>query len=86
MDLRRYDYPSAKVSIELRDDRNFEESVIAQYGDAEHPITQDQLETKFLTFATEVIGRDRAKSVLEMVKCLEIVTDITELTRLLIVS
>ena len=86
MDFRRYDYPSAKVSIELSDYRNFEESVIAQYGDAEHPITQVELETKFLTLATEVIGRDRAKSVLEMVQCLEIVTDITELTRLLIGS
>ena len=73
-------------SIELSDYRNFEESVIAQYGDAEHPITQVELETKFLTLATEVIGRDRAKAVLEMVQCLEIVTDITELTRLLIRS
>ena len=86
MDLRRYDYPSAKVSIELCDDRSFEESVIAQYGDTELPLTQVQLETKFVNLATEVIGQDRAKSALEMVQGLEIVTDITELTRLLVGS
>ena len=83
MDLRRYDYPSATVCIKLCDDRNLEESVIAQYGDAKHPMTQVQLESKFINLAQEVIGPERTRSVLETVKSLEKVTDITELTSLL---
>ena len=57
-----------------------EESVIAQYGDAKHPMTQVQLESKFINLAQEVIGPERTRSVLETVKSLEEVADITQLT------
>ena len=83
MDLRRYDYPSARVCIKLCDDRSLEESIIAQYGDVNNPMTQVQLESKFVDLAQEVIGLERTRAVVETVASLEKVTDITELTRLL---
>ena len=71
------------MCIKLCDDRSLEESIIAQYGDVNNPMTQVQLESKFVDLAQEVIGLERTRAVVETVASLEKVTDITELTRLL---
>ena len=41
MDLRRYDYPAAKVAISLKDGRTLTENVTAHHGDTENPASRE---------------------------------------------
>ena len=83
MDLRRYDYPAAKVSISLKDGRMLTEDVTAHYGDARNPASRQELEDKFSFLADEIIGEMQAAKVLETVGHLEDLGDIRNLTRLM---
>ena len=83
MDLRRYDYPAAKVAISLKDGRVLTEDVTAHYGDARNPASRRDLEGKFNFLVDEIIGEMQAAKVLETVRHLEDLGDIRDLTNLM---
>ena len=83
MSLRRYDYPSAKVAVSLKDGRRLEQSVTAQRGDYRNPVTTEELVAKFRFLATETLGEYKASQVIEIVKSLETLGNVRELTGLL---
>ena len=83
MSFRRYDYPAARVSITLDNGRVIEESVIAQMGDAENPISQRALEEKFSELSYDVLGKDRTLRVIDTVQRLDKLSNVRDLTNLL---
>ena len=56
MDLRRYDYPTARVTVNLNDGRSLKQEVTAHRGDSRNPVTRDELHGKFLALAGESLG------------------------------
>ena len=83
MDLRRYDYPTAKVTVTLEDGRVLNENVVAHRGDFRNPAAQDEMEDKFLALAEGTLARERAESVVETVGRLDSLKTVSELTTLL---
>ena len=83
MSFRRYDYPSSRVEVTLKDGRTFEESVTAQYGDAQNPASPEELVGKFTFLAEDTLGEARTQQVIEVVDRLDELDDVKELTRLL---
>jgi 2-methylcitrate dehydratase PrpD len=83
MDLRRYDYPAAKVAVSLKDGRTLTEDVIAHHGDAQNPASREELVGKFNFLVQDVLGEIGAGRVVETVGYLDALGDIRELTRLL---
>ena len=86
MSLRRYDYPAARVAVTLDDGRILEEGVTAQKGDAENPVSRQVLEDKFTSLSIDVLGEAGTLRVIDVVKHLDQLSDIRELTGLLRVS
>ena len=83
MDLRRYDYPAARVTVSLNNGRTLSESVVAHHGDHRNPATPDELREKFSFLTKDVLGPDRISEVIETASRLEDLADIRELTALL---
>jgi 2-methylcitrate dehydratase PrpD len=83
MDLRRYDYPAARVAISLKDGRTLTEDVTAHRGDAENPASREELVAKFNFLAEDILGDEGAVQVAETVGYLDALENIRELTRLL---
>ena len=82
MDLRRYDYPTAKVTLVLADGRSLHEDVVAHRGDFKNPAPQDELEAKFLSLSRDVLGQDGAMAVIETVGRMDTVENVNTLTEL----
>ena len=83
MNLRRYDYPAARVSVQLHDGRALQSSVISQRGDATNPASRELLLDKFRSLAGPALGDDGAERVIGTVGRMEILESIGELTTLL---
>ena len=83
MDLRRYDYPTARVTVSLSNGRIMSESVVAHHGDHRNPAAPEELRGKFSFLANDVFGQDRAGQVAAAVSNLEALKDVRELTELL---
>ena len=83
MDLRRYDYPAARVTVSLNNGRILSESVVAHHGDHRNPASRDELREKFAFLTKDVLGEERISEVTEAVSKLEDMPDIRELTTLL---
>ncbi|MCH8225715.1 MAG: MmgE/PrpD family protein [Chloroflexi bacterium] len=83
MSFRRYDYPSSRVEITLKDGRTFEESVTAQHGDVRNPASREELVGKFTFLSVDTLGEERTQQVVEVVNRLDKLGDVKELTRLL---
>lgn len=83
MDLRRYDYPTAKVTVSLEDGRNLQEEVVAHRGDFNNPAPVEELENKFLALSVDTLGEERAGLVADAVSRLETLERISGLTALL---
>ena len=83
MDLRRYDYPAARVTVSLNDGRTLSESVVAHHGDHRNPATADELARKFAFLTTDFLGEKGVRDVSGAVSRLEETADIRELTALL---
>ena len=83
MDLRRYDYPAARVTVSLLNGRTMSESVIAHHGDHRNPAAPDELKQKFSFLTGEVLGPGRSEQVAEAADRLEKLASIRELTELL---
>ena len=83
MDLRRYDYPAARVAVSLKDGRTFTEDVTAHHGDTENPASREELVAKFNFLVEDILGDGGAVRVAETVGHLDALGNIRELTRLL---
>lgn len=83
MDLRRYDYPAAKVAVSLKDGRTVVENVTAHHGDSRNPASREELVGKFNFLTQDVLGEVGAARVVETVGYLDALGNIRELTRLL---
>ncbi len=64
-------YLGAEVEIDTTDGRTMSARVIVPRGDAENPLSAEDLEAKFHDLAAPVIGAERASAVLEAVRRLE---------------
>ena len=82
MDLRRYDYPTAKVTVVLEDGRSLQEDVAAHRGDFQNPAPQTELEAKFLSLSRDSLGQDRANAVIDAVSRLDDLAHVNALTEL----
>ncbi len=83
MDLRRYDYPAARVTVELNSGRTLSESVITHHGDHRNPASPEELRRKFVSLAEGALGSNRTRDVMEAVGRIEELSDIRDLTALL---
>jgi 2-methylcitrate dehydratase PrpD len=83
MNLRRYDYPAARVTLSLRDGRTLSESVVTHHGDYQSPASRQELEDKFTFLAQDTLREEQTKQVIETVDRLDTLEDIRELTALL---
>ncbi len=86
MDLRRYDYPSARVAVHLRDGRTLTESVTAHHGDHQDPASRQELLDKFDFLTEEALGHARSREVVDAVEALDTLEDVRDLTALLRVA
>ncbi len=83
MDLRRYDYPAARVTVSLNNGRTLSESVTAHHGDHRNPASPEELRDKFTFLAEGALGEKGVRKVMDALSRLEELPDIRELTALL---
>ena len=83
MNMRRYDYPSARVVITLNDGRTLEGSSGAHYGDSHNPRPREELLGKFRSLAVESLGEERTEQVIATVGRIDSLGSVRELTALL---
>jgi 2-methylcitrate dehydratase PrpD len=72
-DLDRYfpKYWSGRVSLRLIDGSEHTAEIIAPKGEAENPMTRQDVEDKFLGLATPVLGEEKARAVVDEVSLLD---------------
>ena len=83
MNLRRYDYPSARVAVQLADGRLRKAEVTSQRGDFSNPAGREELLGKFDLLSRDALGVDKVKPAIETVSRLDRLSDVGELTALL---
>ena len=83
MNLRRYDYPAASVTVRLKDRRTLKSTVTSQHGDYSNPPSQAELVSKFEMLSRETLGEGTMRQVIDTVSRLDKLETIGELTRLL---
>jgi 2-methylcitrate dehydratase PrpD len=83
MTVRRDDQPCAEVTVRLRDGRTFYETTNSIRGDAGNPAPHQQLIDKFLFLTQDILGLERANSVVKAIDRLDDMPDVRELTALL---
>jgi 2-methylcitrate dehydratase PrpD len=84
MSMRRHDYPSAQVTIGLKDGQQLKGETVIVRGDRANPVTREELVDKFLFLSQEILGEKAAGEVVEVVHALQELTDIRELMGLLV--
>ena len=83
MNMRRYDYPAAKVAVTLDDGRVLEGSAGAHYGDSHNPRPREDLLNKFRALAGDSLGDEATEQVIATVGRLDSLDSVRELTGLL---
>ena len=83
MNLRRYDYPAARVAVRLTDGRVRHAEVTSQRGDFSNPAGREELLGKFDLLSRDVLGVGGVQQVVETVSRLDRLSDVGELTVLL---
>ena len=83
MNLRRYDYPSARVAVRLADGRLRKAEVTSQRGDFSNPAGREELLGKFDLLSRDTLGDGKVQRVVEAVSRLDQMSDVGELTALL---
>src|SRR5207244_5747072 len=78
------DYPTAVVTVALRDGRTLTESTTVVRGDSAAPADLGEIVEKFETLATPVLGAAGARAVVEAVDRIDELKDIRDLTSLLV--
>ena len=84
MSMRRHDYPSARVTIGMRNGRQLQGETVIVRGDTANPVTRQELVDKFLFLSEGIVGGKAAGEVVEMAHSLQDVSDVRELTALLV--
>jgi hypothetical protein len=84
MALKRVDYPTAHVRVELLDGRVLTRSAGVVRGDAANPVPTDEVIAKFLSLASGPLGSGRAREVIEAVNGVDGLKDIRDLSALLV--
>jgi 2-methylcitrate dehydratase PrpD len=79
------DYPTAVVTVALRDGRRLTETTTVVRGDAAAPIDREEIVAKFLALATPILGPSRARSVVDAVERIDELKDVRDLTALVAV-
>ena len=77
------DYPTAAVTVALRDGRTLTESATVVHGDAASPADCGEVIEKFEALAAPTLGAARARTVVEAVDRIDELKDVRELTTLL---
>jgi 2-methylcitrate dehydratase len=75
-------YPAAEVQIKTRDGQTHTHKSFYHRGHPQNPMTDAEVEAKFLELASRVIGADKAKQVSKATYQLEKLTRVSELTAL----
>ncbi len=83
MNMRRYDYPAARVAITLNDGRTLEGSAAAHYGDSHNPRPREDLLNKFRALAGDSLGDEATEEVIATVGRMDSLDSVRELTALL---
>jgi 2-methylcitrate dehydratase PrpD len=83
MALKRADYPTAHVTVELRDGRVLSQTTGVVRGDAANPASSEEVVAKFLSLAGERLGEPRAREVVETVGKADALDTVRSLTALL---
>ena len=83
MNLRRYDYPAARVAVQLADGRVRRAEVTSQRGDFSNPAGREELLGKFDLLSRETLGADGVRQVVGAISRLDQMSDVGELTALL---
>ena len=79
------DYPTAVVTVTLRDGRSLTETTTVVRGDAAAPVERAELIAKFRALAAPILGEARTHAVVETVDRIDELKDIRDLTALLTV-
>lgn len=80
MNLRRFDYPAARVTVRLENGHEITDSVTAHRGDTHNPAPREELMDKFSFLAKGSLGEDGVGRVTGLVGRLESLKDIKKLT------
>ncbi len=83
MNLRRYDYPSARVAVQLADGRLRKAEVTSQRGDFSNPAGRKELLGKFRSLSGPTLGLGKLEPIINTVGRLDGLDSMGELTRLL---
>jgi 2-methylcitrate dehydratase PrpD len=83
MNMRRYDYPAARVAITLEDGRTIVGTASAHYGDSHNPRPREDLLAKFRSLAGESLGEEATEQVIDTVSRMGALDSVRELTGLL---
>ena len=83
MNLRRYDYPAARVAVHLTDGRVRSAEVTSQRGDFSNPAGREELLGKFRFLSEDALGANGVKGVVDATDRLETLASVSELTALL---
>ncbi len=83
MNLRRYDYPAARVAVRLTDGRVRRAEVTSQRGDFSNPAGREELLGKFRLLSEDTLGAKGVKGVIDAADRLETLASVSELTALL---
>jgi len=84
MSPRRIDHPTARVQVWLRDGRTLQEVATVVRGDAANPVPVDEVIDKFLALSSPVLGEPGARRVTEMVREVDTLKDVRDLTSCLV--
>ena len=83
MNLRRYDYPAARVAVRLTDGRVRRAEVTSQRGDFSNPAGREELLGKFDLLSRDTLGAGGVQQAIETASRLDGLSDVGELTALL---
>ena len=81
--MRRSDYPTASVTITLKDGRVLSRSTTVVRGDAGNPVSGEELVDKFMVLAGGSLWEAKAKDIIDTVGRVEELKNLRELTALL---
>ena len=79
-------YPEAVaniVTVKLRDGRTLTERVDYPHGSAKNPLTDAEVEEKFLSFANRLLDRDQVEALLHRLWRLDEQNELSELAALM---
>ena len=83
MNLRRYDYPAARVAVQFADGRVLRAEVTSHHGDFSNPAGREELLGKFRFLSEDTLGMNGVRDVIDAAARLETLASVGELTALL---